>query len=227
MATENKPKLANTGNTLTRARRGSDEASKKKGSYPLRPGVQGYFMGCDGCKKRQASHEAINVIDSFHEELVHGKDTDVKFAELPSKPLNKKIKFVYSDEEEEEEDDDEVEAMMLKRGNFKSNGVSCGKIFSCGNTQDPHKFAVLYEACANTGIDRMKIISSAAKSVPGPHKVDLNNPDKTIVVEIVKSLHIVGEVLANYFRSIPKMTCSLYVEKKELAKYLRQLTSPK
>lgn len=32
----------------------------------------------------------------------------------------------------------------------------------------------------------MKIINAVAKSVPGPHKVDLNNPNKTIVVEIVK-----------------------------------------
>lgn len=32
----------------------------------------------------------------------------------------------------------------------------------------------------------MKIINAVAKSVPGPHKVDLKNPDKTIVVEIVK-----------------------------------------
>ncbi|GMP73585.1 hypothetical protein CsSME_00031298 [Camellia sinensis var. sinensis] len=48
------------------------------------------------------------------------------------------------------------------------------------------KFGVLYEARANTGIDRMKIINAVAKSVPAPHKVDLNNPDKNIVVQIVK-----------------------------------------
>jgi hypothetical protein len=45
---------------------------------------------------------------------------------------------------------------------------------------------VLYEARSNTGIDRMKIINAAAKSVPQPHKVDLKNPDKTIVVQIAK-----------------------------------------
>lgn len=48
------------------------------------------------------------------------------------------------------------------------------------------QFAVLYEARANSGIDRMKIINAVAKSVPAPHKVDLSNPDKTIVVEIIK-----------------------------------------
>ncbi|KAF3959961.1 hypothetical protein CMV_015278 [Castanea mollissima] len=53
-------------------------------------------------------------------------------------------------------------------------------------TQNPQKFAVLYEARANSGIDRMKIINAVAKSIPGPHKVDLKNPDISIVVEIVK-----------------------------------------
>jgi tRNA acetyltransferase TAN1 len=48
------------------------------------------------------------------------------------------------------------------------------------------QFAVMFGARANSGLDRMKIINAVAKSVPGPHKVDLNNPDKTIIVEVVK-----------------------------------------
>ena len=48
------------------------------------------------------------------------------------------------------------------------------------------QFAVLYGARANTGLDRMKIINTVAKSIPAPHKVDLNNPEMSIVVEIVK-----------------------------------------
>lgn len=48
------------------------------------------------------------------------------------------------------------------------------------------QFAVLYEARANTGIDRAKIIGAVAKSVPPPHKVDLGSPNLTIVVQIVK-----------------------------------------
>ena len=48
------------------------------------------------------------------------------------------------------------------------------------------QFAVLYGARANTGVDRMKIINAVAKSVPAPHKVDLSNPEMSIVVEIVK-----------------------------------------
>ncbi|PNX56760.1 THUMP domain-containing protein 1-like, partial [Trifolium pratense] len=47
-------------------------------------------------------------------------------------------------------------------------------------------FAVLYEARANTGVDRMEIIDAVAKSIPAPHKVDLSNPDKTIIVEIAR-----------------------------------------
>lgn len=36
----------------------------KKGGYPLRPGVQGFYITCDGGRERQASQEAVNVIDS-------------------------------------------------------------------------------------------------------------------------------------------------------------------
>eukprot|EP00258_Populus_trichocarpa_P040819 XP_024456838.1 THUMP domain-containing protein 1 isoform X2 [Populus trichocarpa] len=348
---------------------------KKKGSYPLHPGVQGFFITCDGGRERQASREAINVIDSFYEELVFGKDTSVKLAELPNKPINKKIKFSYSDvegdddEEKEEDEEDgldenksgapeandaknenpadeklgspclenessecqrrektnqeegckndkkqesEAEELPAKKkctetcapksvGQEKVEEKSIDKLIEdelkelgdknkrhflsldsgCNgvvfvqmrkidgdpcpkdivqhmmtsaastrkhmsrfilrvlpievacyasedeisraiapvvekyfpvDTQDPQKFAVMYEARANSGIDRMKIINSVAKCVPGPHKVDLSNPDKTIVVEIVKTLCLIG-VIEKY---------------KELSKYnLRQLTSSK
>lgn len=53
------------------------------------------------------------------------------------------------------------------------------------------QFAVLYEARANTGINRMKIIDTVAKLVPSPHKVDLSNPEINIVVQIVK-VHIIA-----------------------------------
>ncbi|KAK3205211.1 hypothetical protein Dsin_019257 [Dipteronia sinensis] len=356
---------------------------KKKGGYPIRPGVQGFFLTCDGGRERQASHEAISVIDSFFEELVHGKGTGMNLAGMPNKPLNKKIIFASSssDDDDDEDDDDkdedqetekerkgegresdtgkdddankkklineksdrkepdsvsdtkEVEGMTgenkedaknhesqvkeveeppakkqcLEADSSKSvingkleeksidklieaelkelgdknkrrflnldagcNGVGFVQMrkrdgdpgpkdivqhmmtssastkkpisrfilrvlpieVSCYaseeeisraikplvaqyfpvETQTPQKFAVLYEARANTGIDRMKIINSVAKSVPAPHKVDLSNPDKTIVVEIVKTVCMIG-VVERY---------------KELAKYnLRQLTSPK
>ncbi|KAF5730844.1 THUMP domain-containing protein 1 isoform X1 [Tripterygium wilfordii] len=351
---------------------------KKKGAYPLHPGVQGFFITCDGGRERQASREAINIIDSFYEELVDGKGSNVKLEESSNKPLNKKIKFSYSDDDsdgsevEEGEKEGEggktksksdacenndaslenladgkadihglndachgnqteeevknkestlkpkneqsaadgppikkqcLEAGISKCGSvhdkveFKSidklieeelkelgdkskrrfvnldsgcNGVvfvqmqrnngdpspkdivqhmmtsaassrkhmsrfilrvlpvevacysSEGEISKAMETlvghyfpvetENPHKFAVLYEARANSGIDRMKIINSVAKSVPGPHKVDLSNPDVTIIVQIVKTVCLIG-VVDKY---------------KELSKYnLRQLTSAK
>ncbi|KAE8705733.1 THUMP domain-containing protein 1 isoform 2 [Hibiscus syriacus] len=358
---------------------------KKKGAYPLRPGVQGFLITCDGGRERQAAHEAINVIDSFFEELVNGKDFGEEPAVLPNKPLNKKITFSYSDDEGdgEEEGDDEREEVVKSDASQESltnkdldhpnsDDVCHGKIAEETNdtqkdganienqvdrseepsakkqcletdtsnqvdkleepsakkqcletntsksatsekeksidklieaelnelgdkskrlffnldsgcngvvfvqmrkrdgvpgpkdiaqymmtsaastrkhmsrfilrvlpievacyfseeeitramkplieqyfpleTQNPRKFAVLYEARANSGIDRMKIINTVAKAVPAPHKVDLSNPGTTIVVEIVKTICLIG-VVEKY---------------KELAKYnLRQLTSPK
>ncbi|TKY71049.1 THUMP domain-containing protein 1 [Spatholobus suberectus] len=355
----------------------------RKGSYPLRPGVQGFFITCDGGREHQASREALNILESFYEELVYGEHSTVK--ELPSRPLNKKITFADSDSSssgDEDGDDDEEEEKVVQEGNeekgdkkpkldtsngdnasndggtgeksdprkvdephtqsvdetsdnkgdtdnlkttkgtaadlpaakqcCKTNVPTCafsdkveqksidklieeefkelgdknkrrfvkldsgcnGVVFvqmrkkdgdqgpkdivhrivtsaaltrkhmsrfilrilpievSCYaskeeiskaikplvelyfpvETQNPHKFAVLYEARANTGVDRMEIIDAVAKSVPGPHKVDLKNPDKTIVVEIARTVCLIG-VIEKY---------------KELSKYnLRQLTSRK
>ncbi|XP_057953160.1 uncharacterized protein LOC131147662 isoform X2 [Malania oleifera] len=77
----------------------------KKGLYPLRPGVQGFFITCDGGRERQASHEAINVIDSFYEELVQGKDSSANLGALANIPLNTKTKFTYSDSSGSDDDD--------------------------------------------------------------------------------------------------------------------------
>ncbi|XP_006286516.2 THUMP domain-containing protein 1 homolog [Capsella rubella] len=345
---------------------------KKKGAYPLKPGVQGFFISCDGGREFQASQEAINVIDSFFEELMHGIDSKAKPG-LFDNPINKKVTFSYSEDEDEDEDGDgeedesndaeeeenkgdgekkevtegsdsqviekelasegscgvkslvETEAEKDKVDEEKQkNGVdepprkkACmeeanplakvnenaeksidklieaelkelgdkskrrfmkldpgcnGLVFiqmkrrdgdpspkdiaqhamtsaaatkkhmsrfilrllpievSCYpseeeisraikplveqyfpvETSNPRKFAVLYGARANTGLDRMKIINTIAKSIPAPHKVDLSNPEMSIVVEIVKTVCLIG-VVEKY---------------KELAKYnLRQLTS--
>lgn len=360
MGAENKLKpSANSSNNRKRKRYlPQNKPVKKKGQYPLRPGVQGFFITCDGGREHQASNEAINVIDSFYEELLDGTDSGFKPSVLPSEPLNKKTKFSYSDEEEDDgdsnadevdHDDDKQEDISNTRKVVNANDESAanetsdphiendachenqkeqkskndkeddeyhlneatvqkeppaksidkliedelkelgdrskrrfvsldsgcnGVIFiqmhkgdkdpspkdivqhmmtsaastrkhmsrfilrvlpvelTCYasedeitrgikplieqnfpvETQTPHKFAVLYEARANTGIDRMKIINSVAKSVPQPHKVDLSNPDKTIIVQVVKTLCLIG-IVEKY---------------KELSKYnLRQLTSPK
>ncbi|XP_052476451.1 uncharacterized protein LOC105799368 isoform X1 [Gossypium raimondii] len=384
MATENKAKPSTVTNNGKKRKQylpqcwlpPHPKAVKKKGAYPLRPGVQGFFITCDGGRERQAAHEALDVIDSFFEELVNGKDLGEESAVLPNKPLNKKITFSYSDDEGDDDDDkgdgegeEEGQEEVIKSNASKeidasqesltnkdldlpnSDDVCHGKVteensdnqknganienqadnleeppakkqcletdtsksatnekeksidklieaelnelgdkskrlffnldsgcngvvfvqmrkrdgvpspkdivqhmmtsaastrkhmsrfilrvlpveVACYSseeeitramkplieqyfpveTQNPRKFAVLYEARANSGIDRMKIINSVAKSVPAPHKVDLSNPDMTIVVEIVKTICLIG-VVEKY---------------KELAKYnLRQLTSPK
>lgn len=349
--------------------RPNNKAVKKKGSYPLRPGVQGFFITCDGGRERQASQEAVQVIDSFYEEIVEGKDPDVTPTELPPKAINKKIKFSYSDSEEDDDDEDEkgeedkvvavsdkpsdvnnetslpphdgevvssenqtiekekdgkneiqgneskkadeekqpekkqrvekdqskgevvikskveeksvdklIEAELeelkdksKRRFNYLDSGCN-GVVFvqmrkrdedptpkeiahlmistaaatrkhmsrfilrvlpievTCYSSEEeisraikpliaqyfpvevetPYKFAVLCEARANSGLDKMKIINVVAKAVPEPHKVDLSNPDRTIVVQIAKTVCCIG-VVEKY---------------KELAKYnLRQLTS--
>ncbi|CAL1391050.1 unnamed protein product [Linum trigynum] len=357
---------------------------KKKGPYPLHPGVEGFFITCDGGRERQAAFEAMNVIETFYEELVDGKGGNVKLSEQPSKPQNKKIKFTYSDDEEEEVGEDDkaeeeveddkagevdgkkdngdvvkaednssgngtkIETKTAEGASVPSVGTECsnndqseektsnegevtkepaaeppvkkqcietndskgaavakveeksidkliaeelkelgdnskrllvnldsgcnGVVFvqmrkrdggpspkdvaqhmmttlastkkhvsrfllrmlpveaSCYpsdeeisraiaplvakhfpvDAPEPHKFAVMYEARANSGIDRAKIINAVAKAVPEPHKVDLSNPNKTIIVEIVKTVCLIG-VVEKY---------------KELSKYnIRQLTS--
>ncbi|VAH42399.1 unnamed protein product [Triticum turgidum subsp. durum] len=376
----------------------------RKGAYPLRPGVQGFFITCDGGREHQATREAISLLDTFYEDLVDGKVFDEKPKSIPDKPLNKKIKFEDSDSSDDEdeghsveeadngndvekgeaksseqqqevpgalevvskEDEEQVETadgsapkkqriedplvseqtepkvptdeptettddkpkestdkpaettddkpkestdkpkasndkpkeftgkpkasndipiddlidedlkqlgdrkkrlfasvdsgcngcifiQMHKRGgdpgpveivqNMMSSAASTRKHMSrfilrvlpaevvCYASEEEitravtplvekyfpkespsgHKFAVLYEARSNTGIDRMKIINAVAKSIPQPHKVDLSNPDKTVIVQIAKTICMIG-VVERY---------------KELSKFnLRQLTSP-
>ncbi|KAH7677165.1 tRNA acetyltransferase TAN1 protein [Dioscorea alata] len=337
----------------------------RKGSYPLHPGVHGFFITCDGGRERQATNEALNLLDTFYEELVHGKTSSTYSRTIPSKPLNKITKFKDSDSSSDEDDSlqpndqnveksaeeseeslakkqndqnveksaeesekslvkeqndqnveksvEESEESPVKKQRVEGDSFNCksaesdkakdkciddliedelkelgdrnkrhfasldsgcnGVIFiqmhkkdgapgpssivqrmmtSAASTRkhmsrfilrilpaevacyaseeeitkaikplvehhfpaeppNPLKFAVLYEARSNTGIERMPIINAVAKSVPQPHKVDLKNPDKTIIVQIVKTICLVG-VVEKY---------------KELSKYnLRQLTSP-
>ncbi|XP_021772133.1 uncharacterized protein LOC110736265 [Chenopodium quinoa] len=369
MASENQPKTANTNDPKKRKRcyLPHNKAVKKKGPSPLRPGIQGFFITCDGGREHQASQEAINVIDTILEELIDGKDSKANITVLPEKPANKKIKFSYSDSSDNEEDVDEngaenqsekvaevlanngstleentdpakkddklhevgsgqvagsceevdkqaddkskeneepikkkqcsdtkklesinhsaelsvdklIEAELKELGDkskrrFSKIDTGCnGVVFvlmrrrdgdpspgelvqhmmesasatkkhmsrfllrvlpvelSCYaseeeisraikpvieqyfpvNAEAPIKFAVQYDARANSGIERMKIIDAVAKAVPEPHKVDLKNPEKTIIVQIVKTVCLIG-VVEKY---------------KELAKFnLRQLTS--
>ncbi|PPD75930.1 hypothetical protein GOBAR_DD27150 [Gossypium barbadense] len=328
MANENKAKPSTVTNKGKKRKQylPHNKAVKKKGAYPLRPGVQGFFITCDGGRERQAAHEALDVIDSEEgqEEVIKSnasKEIDASQESLTNKDLDHpnsddvchgKVTEENSDNqkdganienqadnseeppakkqcletdtsksatnEKEKSIDKLIEAELNELGDkskrlfFNLDSGCNGVVFvqmrkrdgvpspkdivqhmmtsaastrkhmfilrvlpvevACYyseeeitramkplieqyfpvETQNPRKFAVLYEARANSGIERMKIINSVAKSVPAPHKVDLSNPDRTIVVEIVKTICLIG-VVEKY---------------KELAKYnLRQLTSPK
>ncbi|KAK9673608.1 hypothetical protein RND81_12G178400 [Saponaria officinalis] len=379
MTAENNPKSApNDPKKRKRCYLPHNKAVRKKGGNPIRAGVEGFFITCDGGREFQAAQEAINVIDSFFEELIDGKESSSKVAVTSEKPLNKKITFSYSDSDEEEEDEDDDDGDVEKDGKEDNKSVNpqdglnngskaeeisdpvdkaeklhddgsakteggdkevikeqeeekskdneeppekkhcaddkksengnqalattetsvdklieaelkelkdkskrrfskldtgCnGVVFiqmrrrdgdpsprdivqhmmesaaatkkhmsrfllrvlpvelSCYaseeeisraikplveqhfpvNTETPVKFAVQYDARANSGIERMKIIDAIAKSIPEPHKVDLKNPEKTIIAQVVKTVCMIG-VVDKY---------------KELAKFnLRQLTS--
>ncbi|GFQ01218.1 thump domain-containing protein 1 [Phtheirospermum japonicum] len=369
MAPENKSKPGNSNkNNKKRKNYLPYNKSVKKGSYPLRPGVEGFFITCDGGRERQASHEAIDVIDSFYEELLEGKSSKVDQAELSKKPMNKVTKFEYSDSSSSDNDDDDddakdnevqtgevenktvivtggdvsdksgveikddvslekqaeeekekpaenqeaeaveppvkkqcveadapnsvnvskkaeeksvdklIEAELAELGDkskrrFSKLDTGCNGVafiqmrkrdgdptpkdivhhmmtslastkknvsrfllrvlpveVSCYTSEEdiqraikpliekyfptesqvPRKFAVLYDARANTGVDRAKVINAVAKSVPSLHKVDLTNPDINIMVQVVKTVCLIG-VVEKY---------------KELSKYnLRQLSS--
>ncbi|XP_073147267.1 uncharacterized protein [Henckelia pumila] len=380
MATENKSKPNSHPNKINKKRKHYLPHNRpvKKGAHPLCPGVQGFFITCDGGREHQASNEAINVIDSFYEEVVEGIESKVEKLKPSVNPLNKVTKFSYSDssssddegddENKDPEDDGQGDGDELQKNNVdepvtavnvdlrdepgpqneddaslekktqeieekpedhlnqeaeavvppvkkqcvrtgtaeSGNGSSlkvekksidqlieaelaeladkgkrlftkldpgCNGVafiqmrkrdgdpspkdiiqhmmtslastrkhmsrfllrvlpieITCyasdeeirraikplvekyfpEETQTPLKFAVLYEARANTGIDRAKIIGAVAKSVPPPHKVDLGSPNLSIVVQIVKTVCLIG-VAERY---------------KELAKYnVRQLTS--
>ncbi|CAA2987000.1 THUMP domain-containing 1 [Olea europaea subsp. europaea] len=378
MATENKSKPNNPNKTDKKRKQYlPHNRPVKKGKYALCPGVQGFFITCDGGREHQASNEAINVIDSFYEDLVNGTETTSEQAELSKKPLNKVIKFTYSDSSSSDDDDNDdhhedesnvrpkeeenkhaiatgtdvnnenlikeesghqkedgissekqahenkektddqeviaIESAAAKKQRTENDASKCrdlsnklekksvdrliedelaelgdrskrrfssldsgcnGVVFvqmrkrdgdpcpkdivqhmmtslastrkhvsrfllrvlpiemTCYasdeeirraikpvieqffpiETQNPLKFAVLYDARANTGVDRTKIIDAVAKSVPSAHKVDLSNPDVSIVVQIVKTICLIG-IVEKY---------------KELAKYnVRELTSSK
>ncbi|KAL9234804.1 hypothetical protein vseg_009630 [Gypsophila vaccaria] len=86
-----------------------NKAGRKKGGNPIRAGVKGFFITCDGGREHQAANEAIIVIDSFFEELIDGKESSAEVALTSEKPLNKKITFSYSDSDDEEEDEDDHE----------------------------------------------------------------------------------------------------------------------
>ncbi|KAG0480719.1 hypothetical protein HPP92_011273 [Vanilla planifolia] len=106
----------------------------KKGLYPLRPGVEGFFITCDGGRERQAANEALDLLDSFYEELVDGSDSASKCKRtIPTKPVNKITKFKDSDSSSDEEsvaEDKDVERKKEELSNSKENKNDIGEVDS-------------------------------------------------------------------------------------------------
>lgn len=68
------------------------------------------------------------------------------------------------------------------------------------STIEPIKYAVLFEARQNNSVKRMEVIDAIANSIPKPHKVDINNADKTIMVQINR-----GNCLIAVLEDYPKL----------------------
>ncbi|XP_020103192.1 uncharacterized protein LOC109720464 isoform X2 [Ananas comosus] len=111
----------------------------RKGSHPLRPGVEGFFLTCDGGRERQATHEALNLLESFYEELVDGKDLNVKSMVSLSKPLNKKTIFKDSDSSSEEDETSTKEELDVENREEESNTMPSKE----GEASGPHQIAKL------------------------------------------------------------------------------------
>lgn len=49
------------------------------------------------------------------------------------------------------------------------------------------QYAIVIEARANNGFNKMEVVKAVADLVPAPHSVDLSEPDLTILIQIVKA----------------------------------------
>ncbi|KAF8676351.1 hypothetical protein HU200_047052 [Digitaria exilis] len=84
----------------------------RKGGYPLRPGVQGFFITCDGGRERQATREALSLLDSFYEDLVMRKRSQWKPEGIPDSH-EQKDKFADSDSSDDDDDDISEEKLTM------------------------------------------------------------------------------------------------------------------
>lgn len=70
--------------------------------------------------------------------------------------------------------------------------------FPTGEGAATLRFAVAYEHRASKDLDRMEVINSVVNQIPQPpHKVDLTNADKTILVQLLKA-NAALSVVSNY-----------------------------
>eukprot|EP00899_Mesostigma_viride_P005858 jgi/Mesvir1/15273/Mv06491-RA.1 len=82
-----------------------------------------------------------------------------------------------------------------------------------GGSTPGYKFSVVIEVRNNSVLDKMAVINAVAKQVPAPHKVDLNNPDKVILVQVVKTSCCLG--VATEYKALGKYNISLLLEDKK------------
>ncbi|KAL6009983.1 hypothetical protein ACLOJK_000414 [Asimina triloba] len=133
-AAENKPNSDNGRNNNNKKRKQRylpHNRPAKKGSYPLRPGVEGFFITCDGGREKQATHEAINLFDTFYEEL-HGGGSGPKCETVaPTKCLNKITKFSDSDSSSDESCSDEEDAQAVVPSVDKEGENKAADVVEC------------------------------------------------------------------------------------------------
>lgn len=73
-------------------------------------------------------------------------------------------------------------------GEIKKAAASlCERAFPAGAGAEPLKFAVQYEHRASVKLQRGDVIDAVVAGVPQPpHKVNLGQPDRTIIVQLIK-----------------------------------------
>lgn len=70
------------------------------------------------------------------------------------------------------------------------------------------QFAVQYEHRASPGLDRMEVINAVVDSIKTPpHKVNLSNPEKTILVNVLKTT--CGFAVVHDFKALQKYNVQL------------------
>ncbi|KAJ7523209.1 hypothetical protein O6H91_18G041500 [Diphasiastrum complanatum] len=197
---------------------------KRKSSYGLRAGSKGFLVTCDKGQERSTMKEAINLLDEFYERLVEGANATINrldtgcagivFVEMlrddnvrPLELVKSIIRTVVTSKQSRTRFclrllPVEVTCYASQSEVKRAAEPVISHYFSQENGDDGLKFAVVYEARANTSLDRMEIINAVAQLVPKHHSVDLKNPDITIIVQIVKTTCAIG--IAHEFKEMAK-----------------------
>eukprot|EP00252_Welwitschia_mirabilis_P009553 TRINITY_DN2219_c0_g1_i2.p1 TRINITY_DN2219_c0_g1~~TRINITY_DN2219_c0_g1_i2.p1 ORF type:complete len:304 (-),score=78.82 TRINITY_DN2219_c0_g1_i2:215-1126(-) len=78
----------------------------KKGNYAVRPGVEGFFITCDGGRESQAKYEAINLLDRFYDELLQEKGLKCADQKSGAPPPPRPTRIVFNSDDEGSPSDD-------------------------------------------------------------------------------------------------------------------------